>query len=129
MAWAAANTPGSDFAVVTGQSGWASDSISEWFPVLSGRTSLATVQGFEWFPNRQFFERQKQFEALQACAGQSVDCLDGWPKLSGAPFAYLYLAGTVGADASLARSLATATDYQLIYDRGGIKIYKYTGKI
>jgi len=134
MAWIAQGTPPtSRFAVVTGDR-WAGDRSSEWFPALTDRVSVATVQGYEWLGGGAFRAQTTRYDALQACARQTADCLEAWRAASGTPFSHVYVAkrpvvqfvpGAADDDccAVLRASLAADPRYQRVYDGPGAAVF------
>lgn len=134
MEWAAENTPASSrFLVITGDT-WATDSASEWFPVLSRRESVATAQGYEWVPGKVFTARQTSHDKAEACARRDADCLEGWLRETGTRFTHVYvskeppkfLRAYNGDDCcwSLRASLANDPRYKQIYDGPGGVIFE-----
>jgi hypothetical protein len=133
MAWIARNTPpASRFAVVTGER-WAGDRSSEWFPALAERTSVATVQGYEWLGQNAFRAQVVRYDALQACARQTADCLEAW-RAESMPFSHVYVpkrsvaqfvtrAAADDCCAALRAALAADARYQHVHDGPGAVIY------
>jgi Dolichyl-phosphate-mannose-protein mannosyltransferase len=134
MAWIARVTPpASRFAVVTGER-WAGDRSSEWFPALAERISVATVQGYEWLGQNAFRAQVVRYDALQACARQTADCLQAWGAESGTPFSHVYVpkrpvaqfvarAASDDCCAALRAALAADPRYQRVYDGPGAVVY------
>jgi hypothetical protein len=121
MRWIAENTfPGSAFAVITGGP-FATDTVSEWFPVLTGRISLATVQGYEWLPG-EFQRRWEHYDRLQDCAKRDAECLQQWAHEQGIVVTYLYLSNNCCE--ALQHALENSADYRQIYSRAGIFVYE-----
>lgn len=138
MSWIARNTDtdSSSFLVITNRD-WASDYVSEWFPVLAGRTSLATVQGSEWRGFKAFVDRLAQYRELQDCATRTATCLDEWGDRWHQPPAYVFLPkGRLFGPKSpsdccpaLRETLAMSDRYRLIYDGPGATVFApVTGK-
>jgi hypothetical protein len=97
FAWVRENTPvNAQFLLLTGQLPLR-DAWSEWFPVLSERQSQATIFGYEWVNDGQFGDRVEAYENLQACAYESIDCLDNWHQGLGGDYSYVYLWNLNGA--------------------------------
>src|SRR5581483_8450289 len=58
MEWVRQNTlAGSQFFILTRNSGIMTDPIQEWFPALTDRRSQTTMQGLEWTLGENFFPR------------------------------------------------------------------------
>lgn len=122
---AAVAPPDATFIVVSGERWFGSDRITEWFPALSGRVALNVVQGHEW--TGEFGARMARNEALQACAGQGVECLDRWAARSGTWFDYLFIAKrpftvdglSFDGTAALQSFVRTSPRYLVLYDGPG----------
>lgn len=125
MQWVAKEVPqGSRFAVLSGQSIWPSDAISEWFPALAERPSIATPQGYEWMPDKMFATQIWKHGQLQVCAWSSDStCLDNWSIMTGNSFDYIYV--RVLPDGSLPVSASLVADYRydLVYSGPGAMIF------
>lgn len=125
MRAAALAPPDATFVVVSGERWFGSDRITEWFPALSGRVALNVVQGHEW--TGEFGARMARNEALQACAGQGVECLDRWSARSGTWFEYLFIAKrpftvdglSLDGTAALQSFVRTSPRYLVLYDGPG----------
>lgn len=123
MLWIAGNTlPTSAFAVMTGGP-FATDLVSEWFPVLSGRISVATVQGYEWLPGRQFQRRWERYDALQDCAKRDAECLEAWARHEGVAVTHVYLRN--GCCEALQQALDGSLDYRQTYSLAGTFVYEH----
>jgi len=126
LSWVKQNTPpGSKFAVVT-QGLPLNDATSEWFPALTERTSLATVFGYEWVNDGNFGARVKNYQALQACATQDIDCLDRWAQDIGQPISYIYLR-IATAQPSINFHLSDSADYKAVYETPTVVIFLRRG--
>lgn len=115
--WFRSDTPtDSRAAIVTGQRWWA-DFVSEWFPALSDRVNVATVQGTEWLGSQAFFEQQRRFDDLQACASVGAGCVREWLLNEGA-VDYLYVVVNPGAECCelLAEDIRSAELGTVVYD-------------
>jgi hypothetical protein len=124
MRWIADNTsPTSAFAVMTGGP-FSTDSVSEWFPVLSRRISVATVQGYEWLPGRQFERRWERYDALQDCAKRDVECLRAWARHEHVAVTHVYLRN--GCCQTLQHTLEHSADYRQTYSQAGSFVYEHT---
>jgi hypothetical protein len=93
MAWIKENTsPGSRFILLTPGSDYPMrDPIQEWFPALTERTSLTTMQGQEWTFGASFGQVIAENRGLQACASQTITCLDAETTKTGIKFDFIYL--------------------------------------
>jgi hypothetical protein len=132
MEWAFQNTPaGSTFALLTGEDGWHTDRISEWFPALSKRISVATVQGSEWLPDQEFKKRIERHDLLQICAEKDFSCILTWAENNNISFSYLYISKSqVDEDDTrllVIYSLAISDQYRLIFENPGVSIYRVVG--
>jgi len=94
--------------------------VQEWLPALSQRESLITVQGMEWLPAEVYTGRIEANGALGECYTQDVACLTAWQAEHDITPDYLFVALPHTA---LARAIATAGDYELVYD-DGVQIYQ-----
>ena len=124
MNWVAENTPPETAFLVIGGAGWASNSISEWFPALAQRKSVATPQGKEWTGGFAHF--QTSFELLQSCSAyRGASCLDSWSRQSSTDFTAVYVAryGSTECCPSLRYALLHSTDYREVYDGAGATIF------
>jgi hypothetical protein len=128
MEWVRANTDGnSSFAIVSGGLPLR-DATSEWFPALTDRRSVGTVFGYEWVPGTDFVGRVRLYQALQACAGQDLACLDTWAHDFGLNFDYVYLREPgVGSRTALGVLLGQSPQYALVYSSANIQIYQRRG--
>jgi hypothetical protein len=92
------------------------DAWSEWFPVLTERHSQATVFGYEWVNDGHFENRLEVYKNLQACAYESVDCLDNWHQGIMGDHSYVYLWNPNGAlHYPLSVYLQRNPDYDLVF--------------
>jgi hypothetical protein len=129
MEWAAKNTPAnSQFAILTGDKGWHSDPVSEWFPAMTRNISVSTVQGTEWLPNHQFDRSVKLYNQLQTCSEQEAACILSWARNNDISFTYLYIAkqneAGQGVSNATMTSLLENNQFQLAFDNPGASIYK-----
>jgi len=129
ISWVARNTPeDSRFLVIKGAGSPWTDSLSEWFPALTKRASLGTVQGYEWLGKSRYERQQDRYEELQACASQSVRCLEKWARQVSPTFSYVYVAKSPAGDhgdccSTLRRSLRASPRYVVLYDGPGATIF------
>jgi hypothetical protein len=122
MAWVANNTPpDSQFLILTGKTGVATDPIQEWFPALTARRSQTTSQGLEWTLGTGFFTRLNQLMALQGCG--EVACLNHWSADTGLGYTAVVVERS-NLTESLARSLSQDDTFQLIYQNPGYLLYR-----
>ncbi len=93
MAWVQKNTPpGSRFILLTPGSDYPMrDPVQEWFPALTERISLTTMQGQEWRYGANFSRIIAENRSLQACASQTVTCLETEVSKTKNKFEYIYL--------------------------------------
>jgi hypothetical protein len=92
MAWADRELPtGSRLAVVTAESTWERDQVSEWLPALTGHRSVATFQGFEWLGVDRWRAQVRGYDALQECGRQTATCLTDWQRDSGITADYVFV--------------------------------------
>jgi hypothetical protein len=146
MRWVASNTPADSSVLVLAapfDRGWAVDSVSEWFPALSGRKSPSTVQGKEWLAgDLGMWAAMGRYNELKLCNDLPVGCLDEWAEAAGVTFTHVYI-GKPDTDkldkrylsaenrdccAALRASLATSSDYRLLYDGKTTQIYERRDK-
>ncbi|MEX2158568.1 MAG: hypothetical protein WEB04_04120 [Dehalococcoidia bacterium] len=124
MAWVKENTDENDtFLVVTGDTNWATDRTSEWFPALTGRTSLGTFQGYEWLGRKKSEEQAERALRLQQCAYSDSFCIEHWARSGDVTFSYVYLAERCCP--TLERSLFSANDYRLVRNSSGAVIFAH----
>ncbi len=93
------------------------------------RVSLATVQGYEWLPG-QMEVRRDQYNDLQDCATQNLDCIDRWADEYQLTFGYIFLlkikddlGNSVECCYSLRNSIENSSNYNLIFDGPGATIF------
>ena len=97
-----------------------SDALSEWFPALTRNVSVAAVQGYEWLSDKSFATRLDEYNALQTCVNKSRACVEAWADKTGASFEYVL----VSQNSQLSFSLSETPDYQVVYLKDNIFIYK-----
>jgi hypothetical protein len=130
IAWVTRETPeDSRFLIIKGPSSAWTDSLSEWFPALAKRSSLGTVQGYEWLGKSRYERQQDRYEELQACVGDSYQCLENWASHGSSSFSYVYVLKPKSDDqgdccSSLKRSLRASSRYVVIYDGPGATIFE-----
>ncbi len=124
LEWVRSHTdPQSRFALVTQQLPFR-DATSEWFPALTGRQSVATVFGYEWLDGADFARRIAQYQGLQACAQQDIECLGSWEMKYGSTYDYLYISDPAGfRDVALATFLARSPQAEILYQSPTVDIY------
>jgi hypothetical protein len=126
MAWVSEETsPDARFLIVAGTP-WEIDRTSEWLPALASRRSVATVQGFEWRPIGEFARKQREYDALQACAGWFSSCLRDWSRTTGESFTHVYIPKQPDRDCCrlLRYSLERDPGYRMIYDGPGAVLFE-----
>jgi Dolichyl-phosphate-mannose-protein mannosyltransferase len=135
MQWVEAHTPAEAvFLVMPTSDGWATDAVTEWFPVLAGRRNATTVQGSEWLGASSFEGAQQAFIDVRDCQSQGVECLEDWlANYRGAYFSHIFLPSTAAdyyGDASarccpdLYASLRGDGRYVLIHEAPGGSIFE-----
>lgn len=131
MEWIRTNSDqDSEFAIVTGNQAYGTDTISEWFPVISQRHSLSTPQGYEWLPEQKFNHRVKIHAALQSCWNRPISCLEEWENQYSLKSTHIYLTDSNNVpyqDSVLWWSLNNDPDYKLIFQNNSgavFNIYK-----
>jgi hypothetical protein len=124
MAWVKENTDEDDtFLVVTGNTNWATDRTSEWFPALTGRASLGTFQGYEWLGPKKSDEQAERALELQQCAWSDAFCIEQWARSADVTFTYVYLAERCCP--TLERQLLSASDYRVVRHSEGAVIFAH----
>jgi hypothetical protein len=122
MDWVKQNTPeNSQFLILTGFTGVATDPIQEWFPALTGRRSQTTSQGLEWRLGTSFFTRIDQLIALQKCG--DVACVENWSVETGLGYTELLVEKT-NLTQSLVNSLTGDNGYSLVYQNAKYLVYQ-----
>jgi hypothetical protein len=125
MQWIEQYTPADATFLVLPRGGWQTDKEAEWFSVFTHRTSVATVQGWEWMPPGEFDAQVRAFDAAWNCGYKTASCLDQWMRDHHKSFDYVYIPADVGVGccSTLIASLATESDYRLLYYGAGGSIY------
>jgi len=132
MAWIRDHAdPGADFLVITGAN-WFVDADAEWFPVLTKHRSLNTVQGHEWLGTTAWLEQAWRNSDLQACVFETTACIEAWTRKWSAGDAWLFVpvktidpaTPTGDCCAGLRASLATSTDYEVVFEGPGGAVFK-----
>lgn len=124
MNWVRSNTPvQATFIVLTGNSAYGTDYVSEWFPALSERASLATPQGYEWQPGGEFNRRTALHASLQAC--RDFACLQTWAQTNAIRPHYIYI--STKALAENHRTLALP-EIAPIFQNNAAAIYPWPGE-
>lgn len=122
MEWVRTDGPDGTYLVISGEF-WATDAVSEWFPVLSGATSAATVQGTEWLGSDRFFAAAEASDALGECGAATAACLDRWADRWGVTYDYVFVAKSRDASddccARLRDSLVADPIYRTAHDGPG----------
>lgn len=122
MLWVEQHTaPGSEFLIMTGNSGIMTDPMQEWFPALAGRNSRTTLQGMEWTLGETFFPRLGQLAALQGC--QEIQCVENWSDKTGLSYTHLLVERNDGT-APLLQSLSTDPGYRLLYENKSYLVFE-----
>jgi hypothetical protein len=125
MRWVTQRTsPQARFLVVAGTP-WEIDRTSEWLPALTGRKSVATVQGFEWRPVGEFFQKKREYNDLQGCAGWIAQCLSDWSRATGQAYTHVYIPKSPDRDCChmLRYSLEHDPRFRLIYNGPGAELF------
>ncbi len=92
MEWIIDNTPDkSIFIVMSPDTTWSSDKVSEWFPALTGRKNLLTVQGAEWLPNSSYLKIQDWTAEAKKSYYKNEDCLEKWRDKYSLDFDYIFI--------------------------------------
>jgi hypothetical protein len=124
--WVKANTPqNSQFIIIT-QGHPLNDSTSEWFPVMAERHSLATIFGYEWVNDGLFGSRVEQYQKLQTCMMQDMDCLNQWAQTYNQEFSYIYLRkpqGNTSAQIYLSTSLINSPEFESVFSSENVDIF------
>lgn len=126
MDWVQKNTPTtSRFIVLTGSEDPFSDPVLEWFPAFTSRTSQNTIQGKEWLLGKNFIPFLNQVGKLQGCLTDNPTCIEGWAKINGLPFDYIFIEksngnSTVGL---LSYRLSEDTRYALVFENESAVIF------
>jgi hypothetical protein len=125
MQWIEQYTPADATFLVMPRGGWQTDKEAEWFPVFTHRTSVATVQGWEWMPQGEFEKQVRAFDAAWDCGYKTASCLDRWMQDYHKSFDYVYIPADagIGCCSTLISSLATESNYRLLYYGVGGSIY------
>lgn len=122
MEWVKQNTPeASQFLILTGHTGVATDPIQEWFPALTGRRSQTTSQGLEWTLGPAFFTRINQLIALQQCADAA--CVENWSAETGLSYTDI-LVERSALTSTLIDSLDQRQDYHMIFASAKYRLYE-----
>jgi hypothetical protein len=125
LAWVRADTPAdSQFVLLTGGSAF-SDPLADWFPALAQRKSLDTVFGQEWVPAVSIRREIEQYNQVQECLQEEVDCLAAWAKTKGSDFTYVLIPRKVSPSLLLG-SLQHSANYALAYQNEAVLIFKRT---
>ncbi len=123
MTWIGQNTPeDASFVLITGELPLR-DPASDWFPALTERRSTATVFGYEWLHDGQFAQRIERYSTLQACADQTVECIQEWADKTTTQFDYIYIQTDLDFS-PLNESLARSGDYTLVYQAQNVSLWK-----
>ncbi len=122
MDWVARNTPpSSQFVILTGSTGIATDPIQEWFPVFTERRSQTTSQGLEWKLGTGFFRLLGQLITLQKC--EDVACVESWSAQTGLGYTDVIVERN-SLMQSLIDSLNHDESYSLIYRSAKYLVYQ-----
>lgn len=122
MSWARRNTPpGSQFLILTGDSGIMTDPIQEWFPGLAERRSQTTLQGLEWTLGAEFFPRLEALISLQDC--ESVACVQAWSAETGLDYSHVLIQRT-DASATLLDDFMEDNRYWPVYENPEVVIFE-----
>ena len=84
--------------------------------------SLTTYQGYEWLGAAAFNRQLVRHEAMRACLGEGVACLEEWSAEAGVHFDHVYVvrgSGDTDACAGLRRELRSHAGYTIVYDGPG----------
>ena len=131
MEWMRQQTPHTaKFLVLTAGEEWATDAVSEWFPVLTERVSLSTVQGTEWTAGSKFLDGVSAYNHLQWCRTSGVRCLQNWSDENSKPFDFVYVSKTATAlpllrdcCAGIRNALTLSSAYALVYENAGAAVF------
>ncbi len=122
MDWVKRNTPPySQFVILTGNTGVATDPIQEWFPAFTARRSQTTSQGLEWKLGTGFFTLINQLITLQRCG--DIACVENWSTQTGLDYTDLIVEQN-SATQSLIASLNRDTSYSAIYQNTRYLVYQ-----
>ncbi|HSG42576.1 MAG TPA: hypothetical protein VLA72_05425, partial [Anaerolineales bacterium] len=127
LTWISQNIPstGNRFLIYPRKSDAALSPLLEWFPALTSQTSLSTYQGREWLDGSlhsdAFFANREQW---LACAAQKVQCIEDWSASSGEKVDYILFSSNTQKATHLSVSLLNSSEYILIYQDHGIKIFE-----
>jgi hypothetical protein len=127
MSWIQNNLPSDQsFLVISGIASAGSDYVSEWLPALTNQISLGTPQGSEWLPGDVFRQRWSEHEMLQMCFNRDGACLDQWASEIHHSYDYVLITpDDKGESGALPAFLNTNTNYQMLYENGGVVIYRH----
>jgi hypothetical protein len=102
---------------------WHMDMVAEWFPYFAQRHSVLTVQGREWRANEEF----ARWQVLSESVAQAYDVasMDAIVRQTGSKYDYVFVAGPFYKPrADLAREMSHRPDFDLLYDKGYVRIYR-----
>ena len=125
MEWCRANTPEDArfFVLSERMEHWYHDVTGEWLPYLAQRKAVMTVQGREWRPNREF-DRWSKALARAANTERRAD-LHAMMDEVGIRYDHVFVSGPLEpAQKALAHEIACDPTYRLVYDRGGVQVYR-----
>jgi len=111
----------SEFVILSGNTGVATDPIQEWFPALTGRRSQTTSQGLEWTLGSGFLRRVSQLIELQRC--QDLTCVEDWSAGTGLGYTHLLLERNELTRAMVA-SVEEDDAFNLIYENPRYLLYQ-----
>lgn len=129
--WMKSNTsPSAVCLVMTQRESWSTDTLCEWFPLLSERVSPTTCQGSEWIPGGEFNRRWNAHMALKIAMLRDASYLNAVVQHHQLNFSHVVISktpnGPYRGDALL-QSLRYSPQYRLVFENGGAAVFERIG--
>lgn len=125
MEWCRDHTPPeARFLVISDRMDkWHMDMVGEWFPYFAQRHSVLTVQGREWRPNQEFSRWKDYLE--DAAEMPQLRQVEAMMTSANIRYDYVYISGPLyNPRATLAGLIARDPGFEVIYDKGPVRIYR-----
>jgi hypothetical protein len=136
MSWVSTHTPVTARFFVVSVASWGYTNPAEWFPALAKRVNVTTVPGYEWIAGA-IGARTPAWNRALVCSSQGAYCIESWLRQNDSVVRYVYVprgptppgqSSSAPAAGLCCRQLrATLTlfhGYELVYNRGGVQIYR-----